>query len=145
MKVFFDSNVFLKYLAGVEEAKKLLDKVECGEWKGYVNDVVISEVVYGYLRLALNISRYRLREYVVNYVDRVGELLEQDVYPLFVNFEHLPTNTGIDTLLEYVVRYKLLPNDALIATTCKVYDIKDIATFDEDFARVPWLRIWKEV
>ena len=57
MKVFFDSNVFLKYLAGVEEAKKLIDKVEYGEWEGYVNDVVISEVAYGYLRLSLNVPQ----------------------------------------------------------------------------------------
>ena len=62
-----------------------------------------------------------------------------------MNLEHLPTSTGIDTLLEYVVKYKLLPNDALIAATCKAYDIKDIATFDEDFTRVPWLRIWKKI
>ena len=144
MKVFFDSNVFLKYLAGVEEAKKLLDKVEYNEWEGYVNDVVVSEVIYGYLRLALNISRYKLKEYVVKYVDRIKELLEQDVHPLFVNFEHLPTNVGIDTLIEYIAEYKLLPNDALIAVTCKAYDIKNIATFDEDFNRVPWLRVWRK-
>ena len=68
MKVFFDSNIFLKYLVGVEEVKKLVDKVEYGKWKGYVNDVVVSEVVYGYLRLALNVSKYRLKEYVVKHV-----------------------------------------------------------------------------
>ena len=45
MKVFFDSNVFLKYLAGVEDAKRLLDRVERNEWKGYINDIVVSEVV----------------------------------------------------------------------------------------------------
>lgn len=56
MKVFFDSNVFLKYLAGVKDAKRLLDRVEHDEWKGYINGIVISEVVYGYLRLALNVS-----------------------------------------------------------------------------------------
>ncbi len=50
MKVFFDSNVFLKYLAGDEEAKELVERVEHGEWRGYVNDVVVSEVVYGYLK-----------------------------------------------------------------------------------------------
>ncbi len=145
MKVFFDSNVFIKYLAGIEEAKKLLDKVEYDEWKGYVNDVVLSEVIYGYLRLALNISRYKLKEYIVEYVDKVKELLEQDVYPLFVNFNHLPTSVDADTLIRYIVKYKLLPNDALIVATCKAYNIKNIATFDEDFNRVPWLRIWRKV
>jgi len=29
-------------------------------------------------------------------------------------------------------RYKLLPNDALIAATCRHYGIKRIATFDEE-------------
>ena len=141
MKVFFDSNIFIKYLAGVEDAKKLIDRVEHGEWRGYTSDVVISEVVYGYLRLALNVSRYKLRDYVVKYIDRVKELLEQDVYSLFIDFEHLPTSVGIDRLLEYMVSYKLLPSDALIAATCRAYGIDTIATFDEDFKRVPWLRV----
>ncbi len=139
MKVFFDSNVFLKYLAGVEDAKRLMDRVEHDKWKGYINDIVISEVVYGYLRLALNVSRYKLRKYIVK--NRVRELLEQDIYPLFTDFEHLPTNIGIDSLIEYMTKYKLLPNDALIVATCRAYNIENIATFDEDFKRVPWLRV----
>ncbi len=141
MKVFFDSNVFLKYLAGVEDAKKLIDRVECGEWKGYINDIVVSEVVYGYLRLALNVSRYKLRKYIVKYTDRIKELLEQDIYPLFTYFEHLPINIGIDDLIEYMTKYKLLPNDTIIVATCRVHNIGNIATFDEDFKRVPWLNV----
>ena len=31
MRVFFNSNVFLKYLAGIKDAKKLIDRVEHGE------------------------------------------------------------------------------------------------------------------
>ena len=141
MKVFFDSSIFIKYLAGIEDAKKLIDRVERGEWRGYTSDVVISEVAYGYLRLALNVPRYRLRDYVVKYIDRVRELLEQDVYSLFIDFEHLPISVGIDRLLEYIVSYKLLPNDALIVATCRTYGIDTIATFDKDFKRVPWLRV----
>ena len=38
-------------------------------------------------------------------------------------------------------KYGLLPNDALIATICKQYDIKKIATFDPDFKRVDSLEI----
>ena len=38
-------------------------------------------------------------------------------------------------------KYGLLPNDALIATTCKHYDISVIATFDEDFTRIVWLKV----
>ncbi len=38
-------------------------------------------------------------------------------------------------------RYGLLPNDALIAATCKHYGINKIATFDPDFKRVDFLEI----
>jgi len=140
MKVFFDSNVFLKYLAGVEEAKKLMDMVERGEWEGYVNDIVVSEVIYGYLRLVFNVSRYRLREYIVKYANRIEKLLEQDVYPLFTGFNHLAIDVGASDLIECMTKYRLLPNDALIVCTCRIYNIENIATFDEDFKRVSWLR-----
>ena len=38
-------------------------------------------------------------------------------------------------------KYKLLPNDALIAATCKQYGITKIATFDADFERVDFLEV----
>ena len=44
MRVLFDSNVFLKYLARVEDAKKLADRVEHGEWKGYINNTELARL-----------------------------------------------------------------------------------------------------
>lgn len=66
--------------------------------EGVPNDIVVSEIVYGYLRLALNIPRYRLQKYVVRHTDKISEMLEQDVYPLFTDFEHLPTSVDINVL-----------------------------------------------
>jgi predicted nucleic acid-binding protein len=40
--------------------------------------------------------------------------------------------------------YRLLPNDALIAATCKHYGIPKIATFDPDFEGVDFLEIVTE-
>jgi len=37
--------------------------------------------------------------------------------------------------------YKLPPRDAILALTCRHYDINTILTFDEDFKRVPWLKV----
>ena len=42
---------------------------------------------------------------------------------------------------ELMKNYNLLPNDALIAATCKHYGIKKIATFDEDFKKVEFLEV----
>lgn len=57
-------------------------------------------------------------------------------------FVVLPVDDAVfDISKEIVKKYKLLPNDALMAATCKHYDIKKIATFDEDFRRVDFLEV----
>ena len=45
-----------------------------------------------------------------------------------------------DDYFQIIQEFKLLPNDAQIALTCKHYGIDTILTFDEDFKRVPWLK-----
>ena len=37
--------------------------------------------------------------------------------------------------------YRLAPRDAIIALTCKHYSISTIISFDEDFKKVPWLKV----
>jgi predicted nucleic acid-binding protein len=44
-------------------------------------------------------------------------------------------------LVEAIRLFRLAPNDAQIALTCRHYNIEIIATFDEDFKRIPWLRV----
>ncbi len=56
--------------------------------------------------------------------------------------ENLPISNVIEEEARWIVQqYGLLPNDALIAATCKHYGIKKIATFDSDFKRVDFLEI----
>ncbi len=47
----------------------------------------------------------------------------------------------LNFVFEIMNKYRLLPNDALIAAACKFYGIKKIATFDEDFKRVDFLEV----
>ena len=49
--------------------------------------------------------------------------------------------TIFDIAKVFVEKYRLLPNDALVAATCNYYGIKKIATFDEDFKRVYFLEV----
>ncbi|MEM3505508.1 MAG: type II toxin-antitoxin system VapC family toxin [Archaeoglobaceae archaeon] len=51
------------------------------------------------------------------------------------------TEQIFDTAKKIITEYRLLPNDALIAATCKHYGIRKIATFDDDFKRVDFLEI----
>ena len=52
------------------------------------------------------------------------------------NVKVLPITLSWDDVLEVMEKYRLLPNDALIAATCKHHGIRKIATFDPDFKRV---------
>ena len=51
----------------------------------------------------------------------------------------------VDTNVLYsnsaMIKYKLMPNDAMIAQTCLKHEISKIATFDSDFRRVDWLNV----
>lgn len=40
-------------------------------------------------------------------------------------------------------KYKLMSNDAVQVATCKVHKIENIATNDNDFERVNFLKVWK--
>ncbi len=82
MKVLYDSNILIKYLAGDEKARTLVEKVASGEWEGYITGTVVSETIYVYLRLALEVSRYKPRELIIKQDERVKSLLEEDVRPL---------------------------------------------------------------
>ncbi len=53
----------------------------------------------------------------------------------------LPINDDLNEWKGIMIRYNLLPNDALIASTCLKHEISKIATFDSDFSRVDWLKI----
>ena len=141
MKVLYDSNVLIKYLAGDEKARTLVEKVINGEWSGYITGTTASETIYVYLRLALDVSRYKLRELITKQDERVKNLLEEDVRPLLSLFNLITPETSVEELLNLIESYGLLPNDALIAVAALKHGISTIATFDEDFRRVPWLRI----
>ena len=141
MKVLYDSNVLIKYLAGDEKARTLVEKVVGGEWEGYITGTVASETIYIYLRLALDVSRYRLRELITKQDERVKSLLEEDVGPLLSLFNLITPETSVEELLGLIKSYGLLPNDALIVIAALKHGISTIATFDEDFRRVPWLRV----
>ncbi len=141
MRVLYDSNVLIRYLAGDETAKDLVDKVVSGEWEGYITGTIASEVVYVYLRLSLGVSRYELRGLITRQDDRVKSLLEEDVKPLLTLFDLVMVEADLDELLDIIENHGLLPNDALIAAAALKQGIGTIATFDEDFKRVPWLKV----
>jgi len=141
LKVLYDSNVLIKYLAGDENARILVEKAIDGEWSGYITGTIASETLYVYLRLALDVSSYKLKELITKQDERIRNLLEEDVRPLLSLFNLIMQEISIEELVNLVESYGLLPNDALIAVAALKHGISTVATFDEDFKRVPWLKV----
>ncbi len=53
---------------------------------------------------------------------------------LFEIFEELEINKEIRNIaFEFMKKYGLLPNDALILATCKFYGARYLISFDDDF------------
>ena len=81
-----DSNVILRHLSGDVQARRIVDLVESGKFKGYVNQIVVSEVLYVYIKLTTDMKSYELKKKpeVVKHVDL------KPVFKLLSPFEELP-------------------------------------------------------
>jgi len=134
--VFIDSNVFIGILEGEENAKKVFDS----NLILYKNPLISSEVVYVYLKAVTGKKSYAIKKSP----EEISNINLNKIIELLDLAETLSMNKEIEDLsFEITKKYGLLPNDALIAATCKHYGIRDIATFDKDFERVEFLNIWK--
>jgi len=127
MRVFLDTNFLINLIVETEFseiAKKLLERIVDLDLVTSVN--VIEETIY-VLRRILR----RDNKYLIGLIKTVVDGLELEIIDCI----------SVDVFFDVLSNYDLLPNDALIAATCKHHGIKKIATFDEDFKRVDFLEV----
>ncbi|MGB7533562.1 MAG: type II toxin-antitoxin system VapC family toxin [Halobacteriota archaeon] len=106
--------------------------------EGCINVIVFSEVLFVYINAATGKKSYELK--------RKPELVKSvklnDIRELLGKYRTLDTGESVKSEAEKLItKYGLLPNDALIAATCKHYGITKIATFDSDFERIDFLEV----
>lgn len=146
--VFVDSNVFIQLLyegARASEAEKLLDKYPLLSTSIGIVDEVLHFIIRREARSKYGIKRaYDLRKLVRSKgigfakeaLNKFVSLLEELYIRVIADAEAQPSQ--IVTIMD---NYKLPPRDTIIALTCRCYGINTILTFDEDFKRVPWLKV----
>ena len=129
LKAFVDSNVIIKHLEGELDLSELRSKYTLCS-----NAIVFSEVFLVYLKAITGKKSYELKRNPELIVERGNEL--EELFVLFEIFEELEINKEVRNLAhEFVKKYGLLPNDALILATCKFYGVKYLISFDGDFER----------
>ena len=143
-RIFVDSGVIIGFFSGENKAVKLFDKLH--DYELYICDVVFSEVVYKLMVLKYleGVEKFKFHEFKKNLLNFV---YFYDVTLKFIKDAELIVLPVTEEIIVEATKigktYNLLPNDALIASTCKYYGIKRIATFDDDFKRVDFLEIIK--
>ncbi len=146
-KVFIDTNVFYNILfetSLTQVARKLLEDYE--ESKFHTSLTVVNELLYISTRKHYQTTGeisgpYSLRRLIAN--KGYPELIVNGIRRLLrdLEVEVLIENVSYQDMMENASRLKLLPSDTIIALTCRHYNIDTILTFDEDFKRVPWLKV----
>ena len=146
--LFLDANAILYYLHDVKPYSQIVEDTTSGEDELYTSIRVLDEVIFTIVRtkawIKLGIRRIeKLREYIQKHG---YDFFEEDIDELYeflkeANIAVVEDKASPHELIDVAKNFHLLPADALIALTCRHYGIDTILTFDEDFKRVPWLKV----
>jgi predicted nucleic acid-binding protein len=129
MKVFIDSSILIEFEKGTKT--DLLTTLIAQDYQLYINSIVVSEYLYKLLAILAGKSPMALNE-----SKGIKTTLDKhQTKDFLVNFDYLPIpESAILLSIDLMKKYNLLPNDAQILATCKIYDIAILASFDSDFA-----------
>lgn len=129
MKVFFDTNVYLRYIipenqTSFEESERLLKLSESGKITPYVSNIVISEIVF-----TLNRTYKFHRKKILAFIEQIISSRN------LVLIETTNTPQALDFYNKYNVKY----GDSLIAT--QVPNGVVLCTYDPEFSKIKSLTI----
>jgi len=154
-RVFVDASVLALHFTGHPElgppCRDFLERCASREIEGYTSVIAASEAIH---RVMVNEARTNLgfatSSETVNYLKRhleavkglrqhlavASKIYHLGVEILPVSYKHLHRSKQVRQ------RYGLLTNDSLIIAVMQRHRLRHLATHDQDFDRVPTLRVW---
>lgn len=144
--ILVDTSILYHILHKTPRTEEALRALEENPGDYVIDTVVHNEVVYTstlhYLEHRHGVKgAYSARRWISRHgypsevISAVRELIRR------LGITLLPSVYSEQELYDTMTAYRLLPSDAIIALTCRHYGIDTILTFDQDFRRVPWLRV----
>ncbi|MBC7114866.1 MAG: PIN domain-containing protein [Archaeoglobi archaeon] len=146
MDVFLDTSFIIPLILRTEKTLEARKFFESSEYRLFSCAAVFQETFYVGLRLLAEErfgikNSFSLRKWIRNNGYNGFEDFLEYLTIVFREINLLEDLTDEEEILSIARKYSLLPNDALIAATCRYYGIRRIATFDEDFKRVDFLDV----
>ena len=152
--VFIDSNVFTYFLLGGSKhfgpCRDFLKRVEKGKLTGIINDIVITETWFNYIKYKIvSDNKIPVKEFVQFVKKNPGAITKVEVSDIADIFSmpnlHLvsPSQNFILAAIGGSERPPLLSNDAYHLITMRYGGIENIATSDPDFDGIKGLTVWK--
>ncbi len=146
--IYVDSNALVYLLHDVKPKSDMVIGILSSSDEVYTSLRTIEESTYILIRIYLTKhygvrSIYQIREIIrrsgLGFIKDELTILRSLISEY--NIVVLQDRATIDEIHGTMIRYNLLPGDAVIALTCKHYGIDTILTFDEDFKRIPWIKV----
>ncbi len=106
-----------------------------------VNETLYVSTYEYYKQRKIIRGRYDLRKLIAKQGYPREVINAVDSFLKDLNVEIVSDYFDYNKYFQIVQEFKLLPNDAQIALTCRHYGIVTILTFDEDLKRIPWLKV----
>jgi uncharacterized protein len=129
MKILIDSSILIEFEKGTRT--DLLMTLLAQNHTLYINSTITSEYLYKLLGILGGKSPMSISESK----GIRSALSKHETKDFLLNFNYLPINQEAMLLsIDLMKRHNLLPNDAQILATCKIYQIAVLASFDADFA-----------
>ena len=128
MRILLDSSVLIEFEKG--NRPELLEQLLASSHQLYINPIIVSEYLFHLLAILGERSPLAISE-----SKKVAETLASHQTDSFLSlFSFLPTvqDASLQTV-SLMKRYNLLPNDALILSSCLAEKVAVLASFDSDF------------
>lgn len=150
--VFVDTNILVYHLLEDElygeSCRKFLKRVEENDVTAFISPVVFSETLFIYLRFWIinekRIAPKKVLEYLKRNRSLINEVDFQIPQKLISLFKVLPIGANVlKTFYQTIKFHNLLPNDAINLALITRHKIPAIATLDNDFDNIEYVKVYK--
>ena len=154
--IFIDANIFLYEILDhwkyAESCNSFLEHINMGKYHAVMSVLICNEVFHRVV-IAEVVEKYDIGpKSAVNYLKKNWEIVKElnKAWDAILNINAIENLEIVEidrevfgVALKYSKKYGLLSNDAIHLATMEKYRITNIATNDNDFKRVEWLKVWK--